>query len=161
MDPTVGMLNRLLAATGAETALTITRRRTTRATPSLAALVDAWATGPDGATLPDWTRLRTLIDDLTRHPDRVYAATLFMPAPSGSAVMDAILASIADKLCDDGEIPRPTWTRRVAAVPGGWCLPGTPAMIERARADTPSQFARRGLTLAARGLWRDPATVGV
>ncbi len=160
VDPTVGMLNRLLAAAGSEATLKLARRRTSPTT-MLASLVDAWTTGPDGTTMPDWSRLRDFIDDLALHPDRTYAATLYVPAPSGSAVMDAILASLAEKACDDVDSPRPTWTRRVLPVPGGWALPGTPAMIEKARAATPPQFARRGLALAERGLWRDRSTVGI
>lgn len=160
VDPTVGMLNRLLAAAGSDAVLRLARRRANPAV-TLASLVDAWTTGPNGTTLPDWTRLRGFIDDLALHPDRTYGATLHMPPPSGSAVMDAILASIAEKVCDDSRIPRPTWTRRVPPVPGGWALPGTPAMIESAREATPPQFARRGLVLAERGLWRDPSRIGI
>ena len=160
VDPTVGMLNRLLAAAGSDVVLELARCRA-NPTASLASLSDAWTIGPNGATLPDWTRLRGFIDDLALHPDRTYGATLHMPAPSGSAAMDAILASMAEKACDDSHIPRPTWTRRVPPVPGGWAPPGTPAMIKGARAATPPQFARRGLTLAEGGLWRDPSTVGI
>jgi hypothetical protein len=82
------------------------------------------------------------------------------PAPSGSALLDTLLAGIAEKTCDDAGLHRPTCARRVPGLPEGWATPGTPAMQEAIRAATPRQLAERGLSIDERSLWREPATVG-
>ena len=156
VDPTVGMLARLLSAAGRE--LELGTHRTPG--PEIADLADAWSRGPRGDR-PDWSRLRAFLDQLALHPEQKGSATLRMPTPSGSALMDALLAGIADKICDDAGLPRPPWARRVPALQEAWATPGTPAMREAIRAATPRQLAVRGLSIDERSLWREPGTVGV
>jgi transcriptional regulator with XRE-family HTH domain len=155
VDPTVGMLARLLRAAGRELELGTHRAPG----PEIADLADAWSRGPRGDR-PDWTRLRAFLDQLALHPEQKGSATLRMPAPSGSAVMDTLLAGIAEKICDDAGHPRPTWARRVPALPEAWATPGTPAMREAIRAATPRALAERGLSIDERSLWRDSGIVG-
>jgi transcriptional regulator with XRE-family HTH domain len=155
VDPTVGMLARLLFAAGRELEL-VTHRVPG---PEIADLADAWSRGPRGDR-PAWTRLRAFLDHLALHPEQTGSATLRKPAPSGSAVLDTLLAGIAEKACDDAGLPRPTWARRVPGLPEAWATPGTTAMQQAARAATPRQLAARGLSIDERSLWREQATVG-
>ena len=107
IDPTIGMLTRLLSAAGRELEFGTHRAPG----PEIADLTDAWSRGPRGDR-PDWTRLRAFLDHLALHPEQQGSATLRMPTPSGSAVLDTLLAGIADKICNDAGSPRPAWARR-------------------------------------------------
>jgi len=81
------------------------------------------------------------------------------PEWSGSGFMDALLAGIAEKICDDAGLPRPGWTRRVLASPTAWISPGTPRMQAAAQAGTPPQLAARNITLRVDSLWRRTTAV--
>jgi len=155
VDPTVGMLARLLSAAGRQ--LELSTHRTPG--PEIADLADAWSRGPRGDR-PDWTRLRAFLDQLARHPEQKGPAMLRRPASSGSAVLDTLLAGIAEKICDDAGLPRPTWARAVPPLPKPWSTPATPAMREAIATATPHELAKRGLSIDERSLWREPATVG-
>ncbi|MEP7215761.1 MAG: helix-turn-helix transcriptional regulator [Anaerolineaceae bacterium] len=155
VDPTVGMLARLVGAAGQE--LEVATRRSPG--PEIASLADAWKESTRGDR-PDWTRLRAFVDHLTLHPEQKAAATLRMPAPSGSAVMDTLLAGIAEKICNDAGLPRPPWVRRVPPLPQQWVTPGTPGMQKAAKAATPRELAARGLSIDEHSVWREPGSVG-
>jgi transcriptional regulator with XRE-family HTH domain len=160
MDPTVGMLSRLLAATGRTLQLSMVEQR--GAAPlSLAGLVDAWTTTTSGER-PDWTRLRAFLDALALRPEQTKAAISRKPPPSGSLMLDALLAGVADKLADDHALRRPAWTRaRVRFLPSPWESPGTPRMRQAARDQTPSQLLEHGIIASLDSLWRDPSTLGI
>ena len=155
VDPTTGMLQRLLAASGARLELSTSADDT----PQLADLVDAWKV-EHGSALPNWTRLRAFLDMLAQRPELAGPATIRMPAPSGSPLMDNLLAAIAEKVADDAGIPRPPWTKRVPGLSERWITEGTPRMKAAAEAATPEPLARRGITVRADSLWRDQTTVG-
>jgi transcriptional regulator with XRE-family HTH domain len=155
VDPTTGMLQRLLAATGMQLEFSTKAD----AIPQLADLVDAWKV-EQGSAPPNRTRLRAFLDMLAQRPELAGPATIRMPAPSGSALMDNLLASIAEKVADDAGIPRPPWTKRIPKLAERWVSSGTPRMRAEAEATTPEPLARRGITLRADSLWRDPTTVG-
>ncbi len=154
MDPTVGMLARLIAAAGLE--LELRSLHTYRG--NFGALADALEVDPDGTTHPDWTRLRAVLDYLYLHPTLTQAAIADKPEPSGSELLDNLLAGIAEKLSDDAGLPRPSWTKDVPALTAPWISPGTPRMQAVDRSETPPQLAVRGITLAANNLWRDRRT---
>ena len=151
MDPTVGMLDRLLDAAGHDLELTARRSHQGR----LSALTDAWRLGPDGTDRPDWTRLRVFLDYLRLHPALTRAAIADKPDPSGSPLLDNLLSGMAEKLSDDAELERPSWTDKVPGMTEPWCTPGTPRMQAAARSATPPQLAARCITLASNSLWRD------
>ena len=62
VDPTFGMLRRLLEAAGQDLHLRSTRRSPSQRGRVLAELADAWVELPDEH--PDWTKLRLFLDDL-------------------------------------------------------------------------------------------------
>jgi transcriptional regulator with XRE-family HTH domain len=148
LDPTVGMLLRILAGAGQRLQLNAVpladRRRT------LADLADR--------DLPDWTRLRAFLDHLARHPDEVEAAITARPHPP-SRLMDALLAGIAEKLADDHGLPRPGWTRTAPRMRPEWSPPATPRILEQRRRATPRQLLDRGIVVDEHSLWRDPETI--
>lgn len=155
LDPTTGMLDRLVEAAGCRLELAAVRVPV----PRLADLVDAWGVDPLGQDRPDWTRLRGFLDYLAEHPRQVGVALAAPPLPSGSGFMDALLAGIAEKLCDDAGVPRPGWARRVPGVAMPWISPGTPRMQAAARAGTPPQLAARNIFVRADSLWRGVVAV--
>lgn len=152
MDPTVTMLERVLAAAGQQLRVSATRAGQG---PTLAKLASAYV--PDGSgTKIDWTRLRGFLDWLARHPEQVEAAIEVPPARTGT-VLDALLAGIAEKVADDHGVVTPRWTRAVPAATPPWSPPGTPRMIAKAARATPDQLRRRGVVLAESDLWRPNA----
>ena len=151
MDPTVGMLDRLLDASGHDLELRARRSHEGR----LGALTDAWRVHPDGTDRPDWTRLRVFLDYLWLHPALTRAAIADKPDPSGSQVMDNLLAAMAEKLSDDAELPRPSWTAEIPGLSRPWCMPATPRMHAAAQSATAPQLVARGFVLASNSLWRD------
>jgi transcriptional regulator with XRE-family HTH domain len=155
VDPTTRMLQRLLAASGARLELSTSAD----VTPQLADLVDAWKV-ENGRALPNWTRLRAFLDMLAQRPELAGPATIRMPTPSGSPLMDNLLAAIAEKVADDAGIPRPPWTKRVPKLSERWITEGTPRMKAAAEAATPEPLARRGITVRVDSLWRNETTVG-
>jgi transcriptional regulator with XRE-family HTH domain len=158
VDPTFGMLRRLLEAAGQDLRLRSIRRPPSQRGPVLAELMDAWVESPDEH--PDWTKLRSFLDDLALHPDRVETAIIRRPAKSPSPVLDTLLAGIAEKLADDAGIGRPAWTRRTPCLCEEWSPFGTPRMRAMWRSAAPSQLLDRGLVIDEPSLWRDPETVG-
>lgn len=152
MDPTIGMLDRLLRAAGRELELT-TKRPSLPAPLSLADLTDAWSRTPVGDR-PDWPRLRALLDWLALHPDGLRAALAPTPPPSRSAMQDALLAGIADTLADDHGLRRPSWTRaanRFLSTP--WETPGTARTLRRLVAGpkgSPAEHPGRRLSAPSR-----------
>lgn len=157
MDPTVGMLSRLLAAAGFTLVVDVRPEPEIALQPSavvLADLTDAWQETSAGYR-PDFTRLRAFLDHLAQEPGRVAVAVSRAPESSGSAVMDALLAAIAEKIADDAGLERPGWTRAVPGLREPWQTPGTPRMQEAARRATPPQLLSRGLVVDAGSLWRE------
>jgi transcriptional regulator with XRE-family HTH domain len=158
VDPTFGMLRRLLDAAGQDLRLRSIRRPSSRRSPAIAELAYAWVESPDER--PDWTRFRSFLDDLALHPDNVEAAIIRRPAKSQSPVLDTLLAGIAEKLADDAGIGRPAWTRRTPRLSEEWSPFGTPRLLTMWRKATPPQLLDRGLVIDEPSLWRDRETVG-
>jgi transcriptional regulator with XRE-family HTH domain len=159
VDPTFGMLRRLLEAAGRDLHLRSTRKPPSRRGPVLAELVDAWVESPDEH--PDWTKLRSFLDYLALHPDHVETAIIRRPAKTQSPVLDTLLAGIAEKLADDAGVGRPAWTRRAPSLSQEWSPFGTPRLVATWRDASPPQLLGRGLVIDEPSLWRDPETVGV
>jgi hypothetical protein len=156
MDPTVGMLHRILAAAGED--LEMTTKPASRARPSLAALADAYIATAAGER-PDWTALRAFVDYLALHPEETAAAIAPQPHAK-SRLMRALLAGIAEKVADDSALRRPGWTWTAPKMSPEWELPGTPRMRAQRRAHTPRQLLDRGLVIDESSLWRDRESVG-
>lgn len=157
VDPTVGMLRRIVEATGRT--LRITAEPAAQPRRSLADLAFA-TTASQSAERPDWTRLRAFLDYLALHPEEVPRAITARPH-ARSPLMNALLAGIAEKLADDHGLPRPGWTRTVAKMRPEWSAPGTPATQAAQRRNAPRQLLERGLMIDEQSLWRNRRTVGV
>jgi transcriptional regulator with XRE-family HTH domain len=121
----------------------------------LADLVDAWQRGAGGSPEPDWTQLRAFADQLRRHPELSGAAIAGAPRASGSALIDNLLAAIAERVADELGLRRPRWTRLVEPLAEPWEAPGTPRMRAANAAYTAPQFAARGLIIPEASIWRD------
>ena len=121
---------------------------------TLSSLADACALDRDGRVQPDFTRLRAFVDYQVRHPARLAAAILPTPSRSDIAMIDNLLAAIAEKLADDAGIRRPAWTRTVERLASPWEAPGTPRMRARNACEAPSQFAARNVMIPGSTLWR-------
>jgi transcriptional regulator with XRE-family HTH domain len=153
LDPTIGTLTKLFAALGDDLEL----RRRPASGPRLSDLIDAWRTDPSGQDVPDWTRFRSLLDELQRSPTVIAAAIRPKPAPSGSWFVDCLLAAIAEKVADDAGLRRPPWTRRIAPLDEPWISFGTPTTRATDVAATPTQLAERRIFIPAPALWRHDA----
>lgn len=151
-DPTCGMLERLMAAAGEE--LVMDTRPASSPTPALARLTHAWQRTTEG-DVPDWTRLRALLDYLSRQPQAIADAIAPAASNSGSRVIDALLAAVAEKLADDAGLERPPWVRTAPRLaPDEWPRFGTPRMVQQWRRTTPKQLVDRGIIIDAGTLWR-------
>ena len=150
MDPTVGMLGKLLMAVGEELDLATSVLEF----PEIADLADAWHTDNAGQEWPDFTRLRAFLDYLSWHGEVKGPATMRAPSQSGSEFMDNVLAAMAEKTCDDAGLPRPAWTKKVAPMSEPVSPTGTPRMQQKTRDETPTQFEARGIFLSEFDLWR-------
>ena len=150
-DPRWSTVGRLADALGWELAIAGPARELER----LGDLADAWSTADGGDVEPDWTRLRAFADYLARHRCHTWLLIADPPEPSGSALLDNLLAGVAEKCADDAGIRRPVWTRCVAPLKELWEPAGTPRMREANAASTPPQLAARNITLAESTIWRN------
>ena len=156
VDPSFETLTRILDAAGYGIEIVATRHGA-RKHPRLADLIDAWSYRDHTVRLT-WTRWRTFLDRLALHPENVPEAIYTSPPPSGNNVIDNLLAATAEKLADDANLPRPSWTNNVTKL-----LTTYRPATARNLADTeiPGQFAARGLFIDSASLWRPQGTVGV
>ena len=116
VDPTVQTVEQILEAAGFEVRLSVVRQGGER-TPRLGDLSDAWSTR-GGRVRPEWTRWRALLDHLALHPEqRRLRRSTSAPLPSGSRIVDALLAGVAEKLADDAAPGRArSWTASTPAL---------------------------------------------
>jgi transcriptional regulator with XRE-family HTH domain len=157
VDPTIGMLQRLLDAVGSELRMSA-EKIPSGSTPAIAELADAWKENEDR---PDWTRLRAFLDYLALNPGCVERSLIRKPPHSKSDVLDAMLAGIAQKVAEDHDLRPPTWTSRVPSPKHEWLPFGTDRMRSRWRELTPPQLLQRRIVLDGTSLWRDYENVGV
>ena len=156
VDPSVGTLQRILAAAGFDLVISAVRHGMPRQ-PGLADLTRAWSVR-DGDVRLLWPQWRGFLDRLALHPELVAEAIFPVPPPSGHRVVDALIAAVAEKLADDAVFPRPSWT---GSVPG-LIEPYRPRTARQiAGRDVPQQLSDRGLLIDAESLWRQPETIGV
>jgi len=150
---TVDMVEKILDACGYELELRAVRKDTPPQ-QRLDDLIDAWEPGPTSETRLAWTRWRAWLDGLAQHPTRIPEAIYITPAPSGNAIIDTLLAAIAEKLADDAGLPRPSWTSVVPAADPAYEPPA------RRRGQICEQFSQRGLLIDDESLFRPMDTVG-
>ena len=151
-DPTLGMLARLVGATGSDLVVEY-RPRDDRL--SLAELSSAWS-DQAGRVKIDWTRLRAFVDRIQQDPKALPAAIADPPARS-HPLLNAILAALADQLADEYEVERPRWTRAIGPLDEPWAPPSTPRMRASFEEATPEPFRRRNIILSRSALFRTAA----
>jgi len=152
-DPTFSTMERLLRSCGFE--LTAIRATLSRG-PHLAELASAWSPARSGTNQPElhWTRWRTLLDQLALHPELVPEAIYLPPPPAGHLIIDTLLAAVAEKLADDADLLRPSWTEAVPRLEVPFAPP------TRRPLEVPTQFADRGVMIDTESLFRSKSTVG-
>jgi len=150
VDPTTGMLSNLLEVTGHRLSYALEEQ----SIPSIGDLVAEWRLDADDRPRPRWTAFRAFLDQIHGHPEWSAPSTSRAPLPSGSPMIDNLLAGIAEKIRDDGDLPRPKWVGKVRPEDSEWISPGTPRLQKRARETTPPQLAARNIFLTADSLWR-------
>ena len=149
MDPTLGMLSKLMNAMGREISLVSSIAEF----PTIAELGDVLSPQDEGERI-DWTRLRIFTDYLSCYPEVIGPATKRAPQSSGSAFVDNLLAAITETVCDEAGIPRPSWTKTVVGLDQKNKASGTPTMQEKSLKETLPQFLSRGLIVSRYDLWR-------
>lgn len=154
VSPTVETLESLVHACGRELELKVAH-----AGPSLASLRDAWTSTRGGDFRPDFTRFRSFLDSLALDPDRRWPSIVEAPAPSGSEVMDNLLAGIAETVAETAGHRPPRWTKEIEPLSTPWSMPSTPNKMAARGAQTPRCLAERGLVVDASSLWRDPVRI--
>lgn len=148
-DPTLPMLERLVAAAGSRLVIEV---RSDDDHPTIAELATAVDRETERLKI-DWTRLRGFADWADQHRDELADAIASPPSRTGTP-LDAILAAFAEELAHRHHVERPRWTRAVGALHAPWSPPATPRMRAGARASTPEPFRRRNLILAGTALFR-------
>lgn len=151
VSPTVETLQSLMHACGRGLEL-----KTASAGPSLATLRDAWTSTKSGETRPDFTRIRSFLDSLAADPDQRWPSVVEAPEPTGSDVMDNLLAGIAETISLNAEHRPPRWTKKIEPLSTPWSMRSTPRKMDARKAQTPRCLAERGLVIDASSLWRDP-----
>ena len=121
----------------------------------LADLSEAWMNDATATEHPDWTQLKALADQMSLRPALIAQAIYPEPPRSQSALMDNLLAAIAEKIADDAGIARPRWTRTRPGRKEPWSPPGRTSKQTAGAAAIPTQFARRGLLVPASAIWRE------
>lgn len=154
VDPTLNTVKQILEGAGYELELAVVRRGSPRL-PRLGDLNAAWSER-SGRLRIDWPRWRAFLDHLALHPERAPEAIYIPPTPSGSPIVDALLAGVAEKIADDAGLPRPSWTTAVR----GLEEPYLPPVRTGVPAEVPTQLAARGLMIDTESLWRDRRSDG-
>jgi hypothetical protein len=122
--------------------------------PRLVGLADAWTRDALGDELPDWTRWRGFVDQVRLQREITAAAIFDAPLPSGSALIDNLLAATAENLLTTLKSDAHS-TKRVAPLRTPSRAPATPRTHAAHLTATPSQFAARNITVPLSALWRD------
>ncbi len=157
VDPTLHTVEQIIEAAGFELQFSVVRQGTRR-TPRLGDLGTAWSwSSRRGQVRVDWPRWRTLLDHLALHPEHVPEAIYSAPLPSGSPVVDSLLAGVAEKIADDALLPRPVWTESTPGLDQPFQPPVRPGVLLA----IPPQLSARGLMIDTESLWRDRRTIGV
>lgn len=145
VDPSVGTLDRLAEIARSRLRLTASGGVDRR----VADLVDAWSYRRGRLRL-DWPRWRAFLDHLAEIPD-VEAAISAAPQPSGSDVVDNLVAAIAERVADEHGSERPHWTTTILMLDEPYRPPVARPRLDR---PVPAQLAKRGVMIDSDSLWR-------
>lgn len=144
-DVTVGLLQRLLGACGAQLVAIPTK------TPSVAAVGSALrqyvARDQTGLVL---RQLLQTNDDLSgESPGTRLALCLTAPALTGDQRVDAFLAALVEHRLGEDGLPIPEWTSRPERyIDPAWDVAGVPALAEDVHRSTPEAFRQHGVLIS-------------
>lgn len=156
MEPTLATAKRILGAAGYELQFELVRKDSIRL-PRLGDLADAWSVGNDRLKI-DWARWRGFLDHLALHPEQTPEAIYPTPPPTGNRVIDALTAAVAEKLADDANLQRPSWTTTMPVLAEPFQLPPIRSNVKH---EIPHQLAARNLMIDTESLWRRRGVLGV
>lgn len=149
-EPTMPVLARMVAATGARLVLGIERD------PAVYRLADA-AVDIAAVDAADEARRLRLVFEFLRgaHDDGAPLAVLVgaEPATTGDARFDALLAAVAEDLCVQADVAPPAWVHHPSRfLDGAWWVSRLPSARAAALVHAPASFRRRGVMLDRRDL---------
>lgn len=84
--------------------------------------------------------LMDFVDDFRQHRD---LQALRVPFTAGDPALDALLASTAQSLCREMDLPVPDWIEKVPAPPKAWFVSGFDSLHAIALAESPLDFRLR------------------
>lgn len=137
-----------------------TRRRNRAYSPqSLGELArDLKSLKPGKAELPNQAMalIVQFVDDFrSRRRDKQRDLISKKPGPTGSAVVDAYLAALAEHLSNEAGLPAPAWVDDPARFLKQWWIESdVPSARPTAIAQSPAAFRRRGIFISERALER-------
>lgn len=144
VDPTVGTLNRILAA--------CSRRR--RRWASMAQLATALVSRSFDERDDVWRLVGEFLDDSLGADDEEFLNSVIdPPLPTGQPRADALLAALGEYLSVERHIAPPLWTQAPVEVVPWWFVAGD-RFAARALRESPPSFARRGIFVTSGALER-------
>ena len=148
-DATVGLVERLLAACGAQLSVVSTL------TPSVAAAgADLRGLVRDGHVGLLFRHLVQLSDDLAGEAAANRVALCVTPPPlTGDRGVDAFLAAVVEYRLGEDRLPVPDWTsQRERYCDPPWDVAGIASLLDDVRRNTPAPFERHGVLIAVQDL---------
>lgn len=152
-QPSIPTLARILDSLGYELALIPTRleNRITALEVSLN-IKELLHAHDENVALREWL---VFLDDLYAVAPLQFPGLVSEPPPSTQdSRWDALIAATVEYVADQKGIAAPAWTEQEWRKCEGWYFSGIAALAEQERADSPKQFARRGVYLVTEDLTR-------
>jgi hypothetical protein len=95
--------------------------------------------------------LMDFVDDFRQHRN---INALRDPFPAGDRALDALLASTAESLCREMNLPCPDWVKKVPASAHAWFVSGFDSLRAIALVESPGDFRLRKIFVHANFLSR-------
>lgn len=102
---------------------------------------------------PEWWKIALMdfVDDFRRHKD---PEALREPFEQGDEKMDAVLASVAESICDELKLPVPEWLGKVPACSDPYFVSGIENLKATAIVESPLRFRIRKVFVLENFLYR-------
>jgi hypothetical protein len=102
---------------------------------------------------PEWWKIALMdfVDDFRRHKD---PSAISQPFERGDERMDAILASVAEAICDELKLPVPEWLSKIPACSDPYFVSGIENLKATAIVESPLRFRIRKVFVLENFLYR-------